>query len=256
MDSAYSRPARPVLGRSPLRFRRFWLKGTIPTLLFLLSLGAHGLLLKLPMPPQAETPPPEPEEPALSVVTLPQPTPIARPPAPPAAATPTPDTPQPPDATPTPAEPPAPNLDLTEPQPSTAPQQVSPAPATPVSANGSAAPETPPVVEFPHPENFRAVDCGGNYDCRAVTIPEQSDNLLDWIEDFQETLRNRQYAVRSLQDEYDDPGNRVYELTAPDGSTQYALFRFNLDSGNPREALYAVVDSRAELNELYRAQWL
>jgi outer membrane biosynthesis protein TonB len=181
MDSAYSRLARPVLGRSPLRFRRFWLKGTIPTLVFLLSLGAHGLLLKLPMPPQAETPPPEPEEPALSVVTLPQPTPISRPPALPAAATPTPDAPQPPDATPTPAEPPAPNLDLTEPQPSTAPQQVSPAPATPVSANGSAAPETPPVVEFPHPENFRAVDCGGNYDCRAVTIPEQSDNLLDWM---------------------------------------------------------------------------
>lgn len=253
MDSAYSRPARPVLGRSPRRVWRFGLKGAIPALLLLLSLGIHGLLLKLPMPPQAEVDPPlppEPEEPALSVVTLPSPAPLPSPvnPAPANLST---DSPQPSAASP--AEPLAPNLASTAaPQPSAPPEQNAPTPETPAPGNGGTLPEIPPpVVEFPHPENFRAVDCGGNYDCRAVSIPSGLQ-FLTWVDQFQERLRGRGYTVRSLEDEYDKAGNRVYELTAPNGETQYALFRSN----DLTEASYVVVDSRAELNELYRTEWL
>lgn len=242
MDSAY--PPPPV-ARSPRRVRlRPWTLLT-PALLLLTSLAAHGVLLKLPLPPQAETPAPAEPESTLSVVTLPKP-------AAPASTDVAPGDVAPAQALP-PAEghPPVSPTNVTDAAPSVLPETATSPQTVTVDPEGTL-PETPPsavtppppqVAPFPHLEGAIAGGCASSYGC--YTVPGES-NFRNVSSQLRTQLESQGYEVTSLRDLYDDPGREVYRLVDAEGNQRYLL----VFSTDVQEAVYVVADEILTLDEL------
>ncbi|MEM6837155.1 MAG: hypothetical protein AAF609_09880 [Cyanobacteria bacterium P01_C01_bin.120] len=245
-------------------------RATVIPLVVVLSAAAHGIILRIPVPP-SETAPPTLTETAtttrsdISVVVLPpQPDPTApdleseavvAPQSPSAALPPTSDSavtaapaPQPPITPSNSPQLPAENVPAEN---SSTPSTNQPTNQPPVNAGKSSpnfmpSSDAEPLLsygsDFPHVVGAVA-GCFGLNDCRQVS---GIDSYRRVARSLTAELTDDGYTVK-LRDDLEDTGRNVYELTPPGGDKQQFLMVFSGDDGS---AIYVIGSEIMTLDQL------